>query len=93
MTELKAHLRWVFSFIPCMTENTITIEKSKYHALLKRVFNIRNSENGRPLQEIIGIKIKDIGRGLEIEKDANVEDAFSDLALLQDLYIYETTQP
>jgi hypothetical protein len=69
-----------------MSNNTITIEKSKYRALLERVFQLEIVEHGQPLSKVIGYRIESLGANMRREEQtlAQMRSSFTDIALLAD---------
>jgi hypothetical protein len=69
-----------------MSNNTITIEKSKYRALLERVFQLEIVEHGQPLSKAIGYRIEDMGAHMRRSEYtlAQIRSTFTDIALLSD---------
>lgn len=69
-----------------MNNNTITIEKSKYRALLERVFQLEIVEHGTPLSEAIGSRIEYYGSNMRRNEMtlAQMRSTFTDIALLAD---------
>lgn len=69
-----------------MSNNTITIEKSKYRALLERVFQLEIVEHGEPLSKVIGYRIENLGANMRREEQtlAQMRSSFTDIALLAD---------
>jgi hypothetical protein len=69
-----------------MSNNTITIEKSKYRALLERVFQLEIVEHGQPLSKVIGYRIESLGANMRREEQtlAQMRSTFTDIALLAD---------
>jgi hypothetical protein len=69
-----------------MSNNTITIEKSKYRALLERVFQLELSEHGEALSKVIGHRIEDLGEQMRRHEHtlAQMRSVFTDIALLAD---------
>ena len=69
-----------------MSNNTITIEKSKYRALLERVFQLEIVEHGQPLSKAIGYRIEEMGANMRRNEMtlAQMRSEFTDIALLSD---------
>jgi len=69
-----------------MSNNTITIEKSKYRALLERVFQLEIVEHGTPLSIAIGSRIEYYGSNMSRNEMtlAQMRSSFTDIALLAD---------
>lgn len=75
-----------FLFFSTMSNNTITIEKSKYRALLERVFQLEIVEHGTPLSKAIGYRIEEMGANMRRNEMtlAQMRSEFTDIALLSD---------
>ena len=75
-----------FLFFSTMSNNTITIEKSKYRALLERVFQLEIVEHGTPLSIAIGSRIEYYGSNMSRNEMtlAQMRSSFTDIALLAD---------
>jgi len=69
-----------------MINTTITIEKSKYRALLERVFQLEVVEHGNPLSSVIGQRIENMGANMRLDKYTipQIRSLFTDIALLGD---------
>jgi hypothetical protein len=73
-----------------MTNDTITIEKGKYRALLMRVLRISSSEDGENLEKVVRDRVKDLASSTSYTPSVQeINEMFLDLELLRDFYVLE----
>jgi hypothetical protein len=73
-----------------MTNDTITIEKGKYRALLMRVLRISPSEDGENLEKVVRDRVKDLASSTSYTPSVQeINEMFLDLELLRDFYVLE----